>query len=219
MLATQEVENGSRERKERNVKAKGLLAGVGVVLLVLGLVQHAAAQAAPGTFADANAPGGAPDPEKLDQIWQVDPINGQVSITVPFTTTPQGGRGPKIPFKLMYSSGSAVTLQGTDYSIQLDSGAGGAFIWSPVPLTTPSADSGAPAGPWTTSGPYFSYFFDNIPDQIYKPSDQAPAQNFGWGCSVDGPYLYTDEGGATHDQNIELASLNSGSPNAVNPTI
>ena len=83
------------------MKAKGLFAGVGAVLLVLGLVQQAAAQATPGTFADANAPGGAPDPEKLDQIWQVDPINGQVSITIPFTTTPQGGRGPKIPFKLM----------------------------------------------------------------------------------------------------------------------
>jgi len=219
--ATQEVENGSRERKERNVKAKGLLAGVGVVLLILGFAQQSAAQVAPGVLADANAPGGAPDPEKIDQIWQVDPINGQVSITIPFTTTPQGGRGPKIPFKLTYNSGSTITLQGTDYSIQTEStcisgcsysspmGAA-ALIWSPVPLDTSPTALQTPMGPWTTSGPYFNSVYENIFDQVYKPSDQAPAQNFGSGCQINGPYLYTDEEGATHDQNIELVSLNSG---------
>jgi hypothetical protein len=71
---------------------------------------HAFAQAAPGYFADANHPAGAPDPEKLDAIWSVDPISDQVSIRIPFTTTPQGGRGPKLPFALLYNSASTITL-------------------------------------------------------------------------------------------------------------
>ncbi len=202
------------------MKAKGLLAGVGVVLLVLGFAQQSAAQAAPGVLADANAPGGAPDPEKLDQIWQVDPINGQVSITIPFTTTPQGGRGPKIPFKLSYNSGSTVTLQSADFSIVtgmtctagctgLAPMAGAEFLWSAVPIYPNPANSG-PAGPWTTSGPYFYSFYDNIPDQVFTPilpSGQQPTDYYGSGCQISGPYLYTDEEGATHDENIELVSL------------
>jgi hypothetical protein len=55
-------------------------------------------QTAPGVSADANQPSGAPDPQKLDQIWNVDPINDQVSITIPFFTTPQGGEGPRFRF-------------------------------------------------------------------------------------------------------------------------
>jgi len=80
------------------MNVKGLLAGIGVVVLVLGCARQATAQAAPGTYADPYNPSGAPDPTKLDQIWQVDPITGLLSVTIPFTTTPQGGRGPKIPF-------------------------------------------------------------------------------------------------------------------------
>ena len=69
------------------------------------------AQIAPGGNADAIHPAGPPDPQKLDAVWQVDPISDQVTINIPFTTTPQGGRGPKLPFALLYNSASTVTLQ------------------------------------------------------------------------------------------------------------
>jgi hypothetical protein len=76
------------------------------VALLGAQTNQAAAQFSPGVFADANHPSGPPDPEKEDQIWQVDPLTGALSVTIPFTTTPAGGRGPKIPFALKYNSSS-----------------------------------------------------------------------------------------------------------------
>lgn len=183
------------------MNVKGLLAGIGVVVLVLGCARQATAQAAPGTYADPYNPSGAPDPTKLDQIWQVDPITGLLSVTIPFTTTPQGGRGPKIPFSLHYNSASTVTLQ--SYSL-------GNFRWT----TGSISPAYGPVGPWTSSGPFFYTSDSSIPNQpswttVVGNTDitETPGAN---GCDTSGPYIYTDESGAAHDMNLESFSMNNG---------
>lgn len=167
------------------------------------------AQAAPGVFPDANHPAGAPDPEKEVQIWQVDPLSGQVSISIPFSTTPQGGRGQKIPFKLLYNSGSTVTLQaGGTYSTGLQEVGGGnsntqppqysvtKLLWAPFPESTAIA----PTGPWVTSGPYFWSTSSTIGDSGYDPVAQTYSE---LGCVITGPYQYTDEAGDAHDAMLQ----------------
>ncbi|MFZ1087478.1 MAG: hypothetical protein WAN35_21145 [Terracidiphilus sp.] len=205
------------------MKAKGLLAGIGVVLLVVGFARQAVAQAAPGVFANANHPAGPPDPEKLDQIWQVDPITGSVSITIPFTTMPAGGRGPKIPFSLHYNSASTVTLQ-SDFDSVIPIGQAGElggiqgtntiqfFGWStgqipPLNLQPPQS----PQGPWATSGPFFYSHTSVIPEEPYKYylngiEMETPEYQ---GCMVNGPYIYTDASGAAHDMNLETTNTGS----------
>ncbi len=121
------------------MKARTLLTGPCACVLLAFLTQHAFAQAAPGYFADADHPAGAPDPEKLDTTWSVDPISDQVSIRIPFTTTPQGGRGPKLPFALLYNSASTITLQGTGafglgFGSYVD-----LFFWSDKPAVAPAS--------------------------------------------------------------------------------
>lgn len=190
-------------------------------VLVFFFSPRLTAQAAPGVFADANHPAGAPDPEKLDEIWQVDPINGSVSVKTPFSTTPQGGRGPKFPFSLSYNSTSTTTLQATGgYSLP---GIGwwigisspgqtyGVMSWSPTPVSS-KAPTG-PTGPWTTTGPFMYSSSNVIPDmnnvQVCPGNgSQCFTQNFGYGCEIDGPFLFTDENGASHEMNLETFSSN-----------
>jgi YD repeat-containing protein len=177
-----------------------------VVLLFLSSIRMAG-QAAPGLFADANHPAGPPDPEKLDAIWQVDPITDQVSINVPFPTVPQSGRGPKLPFSLLYNSASTVTLQavGTYYvgnAEQLNT-----FQWSAYPLATPIA---GPTGPWTTTGPYFYDTAPPIVSNAQSPGCSDGVCNTYIGCSMDGPYIYVDASGASHDLNLIYFSWNPG---------
>jgi RHS repeat-associated protein len=202
------------------MKAKGLLAGIGVVLAILGCARQSAAQATPGVFADANHPAGAPDPEKLDQIWQVDPVTGSVSITIPFSTTPQGGRGPKIPFTLHYNSSSTVTFQPVGSTTMLNAaylalpGGGGVvpavveqyYAW----VTGTTAPTFAPVGPWTTSGPFIYDSQSTLQNQSYtytiSGNNQANTPVY-QGCSIYGPYIYTDASGAAHDMNLLTTQL------------
>ena len=180
------------------------------VFLIAGWAEHALAQATPGTFADANHPAGASDPEKLDAIWSVDPINDQVSIRIPFATTPQGGRGPRVPFALLYNSASTVTLQSVgDFAV----GSGAQvenFVWSANPIGF-SGSLTAPAGPWTTSGPYFYSSSANVPDVGF--TDRSGYYHVtGVGCIVSGPYTYVDQDGAAHDMNLLGFSAPGGPP-------
>jgi hypothetical protein len=143
------------------MKARTLLSGLCACVLLAALPPYAFAQAAPRYFADANHPAGAPDPEKLDTIWSVDPISDQVSIRIPFTTTPQGGRGPKLPFALLYNSASTITLQGAGaFGVGFGSSVD-LFFWSDKPAVAPASIPG-PTGPWTTTGPYFYSSSNNI---------------------------------------------------------
>lgn len=81
------------------------------VLVLLGMgSRYAMAQAAPGVYADANLPSGAPDPLKHDTVWHVDPLTGALNVKIPFSTLPNGGRGPHIPFALLYNSAATITL-------------------------------------------------------------------------------------------------------------
>ena len=175
-------------------------------LLCLGLLflnpPHALAQLAPGQLADANQPSGAPDPEKIDDVWSVDPINDQVAINIPITTTPQGGRGPKIPFALMYNSGSTVTLQANG-TVPLGGGSTAtSFSWSAHPIAAFGSALTAPSGPWTTTGPYYSLLYpNNVPDWGFTDTN-GQWQPLGAGCVITGPYNYTDPNGATHDMNL-----------------
>jgi YD repeat-containing protein len=186
---------------------------------------------APGVFADDNHPSGAPDPEKIPQVWQVDPITGALSVNIPFATTPQGGRGPKIPFVLSYNSSSTLTLQTLGVSVQ---GSGLTVVCADITInvqgcelnqsdndgppsgSTPeilqtlqwaggslSAPQG-PIGPWGTSGPFIHTFGSSIVNQTYVMQTGGGPQtiNLGDGCQTEGPYLYTDENGATHDLNL-----------------
>jgi RHS repeat-associated protein len=182
------------------------------VLLLSFNSNRLAGQATPGSFADANHPAGPPDPEKDSQIWQVDPISDQVSITVPFTTEPQGGRGPKIPFSLLYNSGSTVTLQ----ALGSYSGGAGAqdnvLQWSTYPLNVPLT---SPSGPWTTSGPYLnSSETPNVADYTENPTagdGSSTGQTITFiGCTMNGPYVYVDAGGASHDLNLIWFQWNDG---------
>jgi RHS repeat-associated protein len=200
---------------ERRMTAKSLIAGIGVVLAILGFAWPMAAQTAPGVFADAVHPAGAPDPEKLDQIWQVDPITGSVSITIPFTTTPAGGRGPKIPFSLHYNSSSTVTLQ-YDFTVATQQ-----ETLTPIPITlqfygwstgqiypTNTSPPQSPLGPWTTSGPFFYDHSTIVPGgqfTYYLPNGPVYTPVY-TGCTIGGPYIYTDANGAAHDMNLETDS-------------
>jgi YD repeat-containing protein len=160
------------------------------------------AQIAPGGNADAIHPAGAPDPQKLDAVWHVDPISDQVTINIPFTTTPEGGRGPKLPFALLYNSGSTVTLQVANsfvIAVPNYNGQSTIYDWSTKPI---SGSSTAPSGPWTTTGPYI----------YYSSSTYPPGQNYS-GCTIDGPYIYVDENGSAHDMN--LISLPDTSPGTI----
>jgi len=154
-------------------------------------------QSAPGVFADANHPGGPPDPQKLDAVWQVDPISDQVTINIPFTTTPQGGRGPKLPFALLYNSGSTVTLQGAGTYPIPGGVAVSDFLWSTKPI---SGSSTAPSGPWTTTGPFLYY---TVADYPTLSAPYPPYTVYGYGCTIDGPYVYVDENGSAHDMNLD----------------
>jgi len=112
------------------MRQKSILGAVIFVVAILGVqTKQAAAQLSPGTFADPNNPSGPPDPQKEDQIWQVDPLTGALSVTIPFPTTPAGGRGPKIPFALKYNSSSTLTLQTSNTNIISDSGIPGDFAF------------------------------------------------------------------------------------------
>jgi hypothetical protein len=189
-----------------------IFAVVCVVILLVGFSQQSIAQAAPGVFADANQPSGPPDPEKLDSIWQVDPISGQVNIKIPFETTPVGERGPKIPFSLSYNSASTLTMQSGIvgiagiYYTNLTSNFNQTFQW----CTGPFNSFYGPAGPWNTSGPFMYDNYLSIPNQEYS-TGAGPDINDGQGCTIWGPYIYTDEGGESHDMNLLLTNAGGGS--------
>ena len=185
------------------------------------------AQAAPGVYADATHPAGPPDPTKLDSIWQVDPLTGSLSVTIPFTTTPAGGRGPKIPFTLHYNSASTVTLQSQgSYSVGIPgilsittttalNNIVQQFRWSPTPI----GPTTGPVGPWTTSGPFLYSAVTTIPDQNYTETvgNINVNINAGSGCTIYGPYIYTDESGAAHDMNLEMTNIGSSNTNMAPP--
>jgi hypothetical protein len=169
-------------------------------------------------------PSGAPDPTKIDQIWQVDPLTGSLSIKIPFNTTPTGGRGPKIPFALSYNSSSTVTLQAAGTSVQGSSvgvqcmmspddnedceltqggqysGQGEVqqtFKWSSSPITLPPG----PTGPWTTTGPFLYSSSLSIPTVNITLADTVYTQ---YGCTLSGPFIYVDENGGSHDLNLNV---------------
>ena len=73
------------------MRVKELWVGITVCLIIAVFARPSTAQFAPGSQADATHPSGAPDPQKEDQIWQVDPITGALNIKIPFSTTPVGG--------------------------------------------------------------------------------------------------------------------------------
>jgi YD repeat-containing protein len=138
-------------------------------------------------------------------IWHVDNLTGTLTVKIPFPTTPQGGRGPKVPFWMVYNSASTVTLQssGSDYvpgfipdtvttTVQT-------FTWAPGWINPLSAIG--PVGPWTTSGSFTTIGSTQIPT-IQNPSGTQ------YGCQVLGPYSYTAPDGASYELNI-LAGGNS----------
>jgi hypothetical protein len=212
------------ERSEIALKLK--LATLGFILILTFCARQGRAQFDPGAQADAANPSGAPDPEKADQIWRVDPLTGALSVTIPFPTTPAGGRGPKIPFSLSYNSASTVTLQtsGTYVSggnlntvcneavveqlscVLKNSGSNTPaassvlldFEWSSKPLDQPQG----PTGPWTTTGPFLYYSYDTMPTESITVDSNGNTVNQN-GCTMFGPYIYVDENGGSHDLNLD----------------
>lgn len=198
------------------MKVKTLLIAFCATTLITGGEGRTFGQAAPGVFADANHPSGPPDPGKLDSIWSVDPISDQVSIKVPFPSTPQGGRGPKVPFALLYNSGSTVTLQANG-TFGLGNGAQTTlFTWSAHPLAWIGSLT-APSGPWTTTGPYFYSGYSVVPD-LDEPNGNGGYFVAGAGCTIYGPYTYVDQDGASHDLNILGFYSSYTNPSAWAPT-
>jgi YD repeat-containing protein len=201
---------------EITMKTKTLLIVFCTMTLIAAGEECVLGQAAPGVFADANHPSGPPDPQKLDSIWSVDPINDQVSIKIPFPSTPQGGRGPNVPFALLYNSGSTVTLQ-AEGTFGLGNGAQTTlFAWSAHPLAWIGSLT-APSGPWTTSGPYFYSGYSVVPD-LNEPNGNGGTYLAGAGCTIYGPYTYVDEDGASHDLNILGFYSSYTNPSAWAPT-
>ena len=162
---------------------------------ILGCLPILAQQAA-GFYADENHPSGAPDPSKVDDIWHVDNITGALRVTVPFPTVPAGGRGPHIPFALLYNSSSTVTFQRTR-TISTGDATTQYFQWMPGSYAAPTG----PIGPWTTTGPFLvsngTFIDDYTP--VYGNGIHGTTVP---GCQISGPHLYTDEHGATHDLNV-----------------
>jgi len=172
------------------------------------------AQLPAGANADALQPSGAPDPMKEDQIWQVDPLTGALNVKIPFSTTPQGGRGPKIPFSLSYNSSSVVTLEATG-TVAGGSGPLYTFAWQ-SPASLANVSSNVPNGPWTTSGP-FSYS-STTSAQPYSVVSQYYTTYY-YGCDFQFPFIYVDETGAGHDMNVDSITIipASGSPSQPAP--
>ncbi len=198
------------------MRTKALLLSICAISLANVGSRHSAAQAAPGIFSDANHPSGVPDPQKFDQVWSVDPINGEVSIKIPFPSTPEGGRCPKVPFALLYNSGSTVTLQANG-AVGLGNGAQTTvFKWSAHPLAFIGSLT-APSGPWTTTGPYFNSGTSVVPD-YYVPGPNGTQIFAGAGCTIYGPYTYVDQDGGSHDLNLLGFSSNYSNPSAWAPT-
>jgi len=219
-------------RRLGRMKMATFLSAVSVIVVIFAFTQQAIAQVAPGAIADANSPSGAPDPQKEDSIWQVDPLTGDLSVKIPFATTPIGGRGPTIPFSLLYNSSSTVTLQttsttatgggfggGYDGTISCN-GLGNCAIVSIGPdmsgasmqitqnyawLTGPYLTPPGPSGPWTTSGPFIYNSFNQYPNEDFNVG--ITELNYGAGCSVWGQFMYGDEDGAVHDMNIEYGTF------------
>jgi YD repeat-containing protein len=203
------------------MKARAFIAAVCVVMMIAFCAQQSSAQAAPGVYADATHPAGPPDPTKLDSIWQVDPLTGSLSVTIPFTTTPTGGRGPKIPFTLHYNSASTVTLQGTG-SVSIPgilSAADGSEVTASMQVFTWGtgnlSNAQGPLGPWTTSGPFMYSSASNVLAQNVVPPPGPP--DILAGCWIYGPYIYTDESGAAHDMNLELTNVSISTLNLMPP--
>jgi len=187
------------------MKGTRLLATVGIMAAFFICGQGAKAQVAPGAIPDANDPSGSPGPMKNSDIWQVDPLTGALSVRIPFTTTPEGGRGPVLPVGLLYNSSATTALQlsSTDYNGNL------VYIWAPGGET--GSGAAPPSGPWTVSGPFIYPQQEMIPDQIFwvSISNGWAKVDHGYGCTVHGPYAYKDENGDSHDMNIQVVSMNS----------
>jgi len=88
---------------------KNLLVSLAMIAM---LAPACRAQISPAAGADANSPGGPPSPISEKDIWKVDPISGALSVNIPFPTMPVGGRGPRIPFGLLYNSSSTFVFEG-----------------------------------------------------------------------------------------------------------
>jgi len=204
------------------MKARAFFTAVCVLMSIAVCAHQSNAQAAPGAFADAIHPAGPPDPIKLDSIWQVDPLTGSLSVTIPFTTTPTGGRGPKIPFSLHYNSASTVTLQGTG-SVSIPgilSAADGSEVTASMQVFTWGAGNltpnpSGPLGPWTTSGPFMYSSASNVLEQNVVPPPGPP--DILAGCWIYGPFIYTDESGAAHDMNLEQTNVSVSTLNLMPP--
>ena len=208
-----------------------------ILVVALSVTYQASAQAPGGVLADANHPSGAPGAPPASSIWHVDPLTGSLSVTIPFTTTPAGGRGPKIPFALKYNSSATVTLQELGLEYVASSGGPDASFEAACITTTPGGTSCVldssgeaappsssevigvygwraqpqssvfgPTGPWITTGPFVTQGETSIVDQSYTVSADSVIETIdtGQGCTVAGPFLYTDEDGSTHDMNLEL---------------
>jgi RHS repeat-associated protein len=194
--------------------------------LIFGSARQSEGQFAPGSQADAMNPSGAPDPMKADQIWQVDPITGALSVKIPFGTTPQGGRGPKIPFALSYNSSSTVSLQSAGTNVMGSSLGMQCYLFVSAPASceftgtylnanTPTEvlqnfqwTSGSetsvrgPTGPWTTTGPFSYYSQDTFPNSTITFGNNGNNEIVQSGCTINGPYIYVDENGGAHDMNL-----------------
>ena len=84
---------------------------LGSLAMIAVLAQVCRAQISPSAGVDANSPAGPPAPVSEKDIWSVDPITGALSVHIPFPTTPAGGRGPSVPFGLLYNSSSTFVFE------------------------------------------------------------------------------------------------------------
>lgn len=197
--------------------AKRAFAGMAIVCVTLVVCARSAAQAPAGVFVDFTHPSGPPDPNKLDLIWHVDDLTGALTVKIPFPTTPQGGRGPKVPFSLSYNSASTVTLQTTTaYYIPslapLPDAQGSTiqtYSWAPGWVSGAVSPETGPVGPWTTSGSYTTSGYSNIPSgqACYNVDGNNICGTYTYGCTLSGPYSYTAPDGSSHDLNLENGAL------------
>ena len=185
-----------------------------LIPIMAGVSAPALAQFPPGVFADGNHPAGPPDPQRLDQIWQVDPMSGALYLTIPFATVPTGGRGPKIPFALKYNSQSTVTLQSSGNLTyesasgttplatcnQLPGNGSGCILDMSAPMPSGTTQilqtyvwapgslfsTVGPLGPWTTTGPYVYNSTSEYIDQVIPGNGVSGPHNYGDGCATSG---------------------------------
>jgi hypothetical protein len=189
--------------------ARSISYGIGIAASAISLTATpvlAQTSWSSGYYVNRDNPLGPKSAGNPNGIWSLNKRDGSVQIRIVAGTTPEGGRGPRIPHILQYNSNSTVSLSGPTPFTSVVAGVGSTTTWQ---FTWKSAgtqtrdNSGAPVGPWTSVyGPSLFRHFDS--GTYSNPGSSLT-------CGSYAPNLYVDSYGEVHDLRLAVTWLESGS--------